>query len=71
MLLQTTFHYYKIVFIVIKVVSPDISKLEHVVPSICVQEDLFLKSQPKRGSLSIHNSILHGHKVAYLTSFPP
>jgi hypothetical protein len=41
MLLQTVLHNYKIVNIVIKVVSPEISKLEHVVPSIRVQEDLF------------------------------
>jgi len=41
MLLQTVLHYYKNVSIVIKVVSPDISELELVVPSICVQEDLF------------------------------
>jgi len=47
MLLQTVLHYYKTVNIVIKVVSPDISKLEHVVPSICVQEDLFSNPDPR------------------------
>jgi len=47
MLLQTVLHYYKIVNIAIKVVSRDISKLEHVVWSICVQEDLFSNPNPR------------------------
>jgi len=41
MLLQTVLRHYMIVNIVTVVVSPDISKLELIVHSICVRKDLF------------------------------
>ena len=48
MLLQTTFHYYKIVNIVIKVVSQDIAKQACCASVVCSSGSIF-KSWPKIG----------------------